>query len=104
MKATSGVKCGGALADNMMPWNEPLPNPWRIKANGKRVFTPPIEVYCDVSSGNQSKRWNKQNSFLFTLAGLDPKYAHLMYHIHFLATSNIAPPLEMLERIIDMLV
>ncbi|KAL1713292.1 hypothetical protein EV715DRAFT_267348 [Schizophyllum commune] len=99
-----GVKCGGALADNMMPWNEPLPNPWRIKANGKRVFTPPIEVYCDDTSGNQSKRWNKHNSFLFTLAGLDPKYAHLMYHIHFLATSNIAPPLEMLERIIDMLV
>ncbi|KAL1683704.1 hypothetical protein EV122DRAFT_200683 [Schizophyllum commune] len=95
-----GVKCGGALADNMMPWNEPLPNPWRIKANGKRVFTPPIEVYCDDTSGNQSKRWNKHNSFLFTLAGLDPKYAHLMYHIHFLATSNIAPPLEMLERIL----
>ncbi|KAI5899310.1 uncharacterized protein SCHCODRAFT_02482378 [Schizophyllum commune H4-8] len=95
-----GVKCGGALDHDIMPWTEPLPNPWRTKANGKRVFTPPIELYCDDTSGNQSKRWNKHNSFLFTLAGLDPKYAHLMYHIHFLATSNIAPPLEMLERIL----
>ena len=92
-----------ATQQRLLPWEEPLPNPWRLKAKGKRVFTPPIDLYCDDTSGNQSKRWNKHNSFLFTLAGLDPKYAHLMYHIHFLATSNIAPTLEMLERIVDML-
>ncbi|KAI4524760.1 hypothetical protein K525DRAFT_149713, partial [Schizophyllum commune Loenen D] len=88
----------------LQQWNEPLPNRWRIKADGKRVFTPPVWCYCDDTSGNKSKKWNKHNSFLMTLAGLEPRLAHLMYNIHFLATSNVAPPLEMLEKIVDMLV
>src|SRR5258708_23663536 len=31
----------------------------------------PLQIYCDGPSGNKSKKWNKLNSFLFTLAILD---------------------------------
>ncbi|THU88786.1 hypothetical protein K435DRAFT_635318, partial [Dendrothele bispora CBS 962.96] len=51
-------------------------NPWRTKAKGKRVLAFPIWLYCDDTSGNQSKKWNKHNSFLFTAAGLPRKYVH----------------------------
>lgn len=58
-------------------------------------------LYCDDTSGNRSKKWNKHNSFLFTAAGLPAEFVHKEYNIHFLCTSNIAPPLEMLDGIVD---
>ena len=58
-------------------------------------------MYCDDTSGNVSKKWNKHNSFLFVRGGLPREQVHLGYNIHFLSTSNIAPPLEMLEGIVD---
>ncbi|KAF9000376.1 hypothetical protein BDZ89DRAFT_1121660 [Hymenopellis radicata] len=79
------------------------PNPLRAIAAGRQVFSVPLWLYCDDTSGNVSKKWNKHNSLLITLAGLAPKYVHLIYNIHFLATSNIAPPLEMVEGFIEML-
>ncbi|KAG9084144.1 hypothetical protein FS749_005446 [Ceratobasidium sp. UAMH 11750] len=82
-----------------IPWMEPVENPWRAKANGKEVLSVPILGYCDDTSGNQSKKWNKHNSYLFVLAGLPQEAIHSPYHVHFLATSNIASPLEMLEAI-----
>ncbi|KAI5890875.1 uncharacterized protein SCHCODRAFT_02690755 [Schizophyllum commune H4-8] len=76
------------------------PHPLRVKARGKQIFSVPIWVYCDDMSGNTSKKWNKHNSILFTLAGLPPRLAHLLYNIHFLSTSNLAAPLEMFERLV----
>ncbi|KZS88916.1 hypothetical protein SISNIDRAFT_417595, partial [Sistotremastrum niveocremeum HHB9708] len=75
------------------------PNPWRIKANGRRVLAFMMWLYCDDTSGNQSKKWNEHNSFLFTAAGLPREEVHKQFNIHFLCTSNIAPPLEMLEGV-----
>ncbi|KAJ6563200.1 hypothetical protein B0H10DRAFT_1843918 [Mycena sp. CBHHK59/15] len=49
------------------------------------------------------QKWNKHNSFLFTAAGLPRQYVHRESNIHFLSTSNIAPPLEMLDGIVDQL-
>ncbi|KAJ6607826.1 hypothetical protein B0H10DRAFT_2166716 [Mycena sp. CBHHK59/15] len=63
----------------------------------------PIWLYCNDTSGNTSKKWNKHNSFLFTTAGLPRQYVHRESNIHFLSTSNIAPPLEMLDGIVDQL-
>ncbi|ESK81655.1 hypothetical protein Moror_3234 [Moniliophthora roreri MCA 2997] len=69
----------------LSPWNHPCSgNPWRAHAKGRRV-------------------WNKHNSFLFTLAGLSRKHSHKEYNVHFLCTSNIAGPLEMLDGIVDQL-
>ncbi|PSR74772.1 hypothetical protein PHLCEN_2v9569 [Hermanssonia centrifuga] len=87
-------------ASHIEPWSVPLPNPWRIKANGRRVLGLPLWCYCDDTSGNSSKKWNKHNSFLCVLGGLPREQVHLAYNIHFLATSNIAAPLEMLEGIV----
>ncbi|KAJ7688772.1 hypothetical protein B0H14DRAFT_3101119 [Mycena olivaceomarginata] len=72
-------------------------NSWRKKASGHRVLSFPVWLYCDDTSGNMSKKWNKHNSFLFTAAGLPRQHVHQESNIHFLSTSNIAPPLEMLD-------
>lgn len=76
-----------------------LSNPWRDKAAGRLVHSLPIWLYCDDTSGNVSKKWNKHNSVLFTLAGLPRDDIQLLSNIHFLSTSNLAPPLEMMEQI-----
>ncbi|KAG8695014.1 hypothetical protein FRC09_009442, partial [Ceratobasidium sp. 395] len=84
-------------------WSKPIENPWRQKANGRLVRSVPLWLYCNDTSGNMSKKWNKHNSFLFTLTGLPRAHAQLPYNIHFLATSNIASPLEMLSEISEEL-
>ncbi|KIK31485.1 hypothetical protein CY34DRAFT_103231 [Suillus luteus UH-Slu-Lm8-n1] len=63
----------------------------------------PLWLYCDDTSGNLLKKWNKHNSFLFTAAGLPRAAVHKEFNVHFLWTSNIAPPLEMLDGIVDQL-
>lgn len=78
-------------------------NRWRALAKGARVHSFPIWLYCDDTSGNSSKKWNKHNSFLFTAAGLPREEVQKEYNIHFLSTSNIAPPLEMLDGIVEQL-
>ncbi|KAF8187836.1 hypothetical protein K438DRAFT_1907474 [Mycena galopus ATCC 62051] len=78
-------------------------SPWRAKAEGHRVLVFPLWVYCDDTSGNVSKKWNEHNSFLMTPAGLPREEAQKEYNIHFLCTSNLARPLEMLDGIVDQL-
>ncbi|KAK7025377.1 hypothetical protein VNI00_016013 [Paramarasmius palmivorus] len=88
----------------LAPWDHPTSgNRWRAIANGKRVLSLPIWMYCDDTSGNLSKKWNKHNSFLFTLAGLSRKHAHKEYNVHFLSTSNVVTPMEMLDGIAEQL-
>ncbi|EPS96427.1 hypothetical protein FOMPIDRAFT_1088937, partial [Fomitopsis schrenkii] len=69
-------------------------NPWREKAQGKHVHSLPVWLYCDDTSGNASKKWNKHNSILL---------AQLLYNIHFVSMSNIASPLEMMESLVETL-
>lgn len=78
-------------------------NRWRIQGKGHRVLSYPIWLYCDDTSGNQSKKWNAHNSFLFTAAGLPLTETQREYNVHFLCTSNHAAPLEMLDAIVDQL-
>lgn len=88
------------------PWtftNPVIGNCWRALAKGHRTLVFPIWLYCDDTSGNLSKKWNEHNSFLFTPAGLPRTEAQKEYNIHFLSTSNLAPPLEMMDGIIQQL-
>jgi hypothetical protein len=78
-----------------------LGNRWRTLAKGHRALAFPIWMYCDDTSGNLSKKWNEHNSFLFTPAGLSRTESQKEFNIHFLSTSNIAPPLEMLDGIVE---
>ncbi|KAH9044117.1 hypothetical protein EDB83DRAFT_2507524 [Lactarius deliciosus] len=64
-------------------------NRWRVLAGGARVYSFPIWLYCDDVSGNQSKRWNKHYSFLFSAAGLPRTLFQHEYNVHFLCTSNM---------------
>ncbi|KAF7965797.1 hypothetical protein HWV62_41769 [Athelia sp. TMB] len=83
--------------------NPVIGNRWRALAKSHRALAFPIWMYCDDTSGNLSKKWNEHNSFLFTPAGLPRTEAQKEYNIHFLSTSNIAPPLEMMEGIVEQL-
>ncbi|KAJ3804621.1 hypothetical protein F5876DRAFT_82864 [Lentinula aff. lateritia] len=78
-------------------------NRWRALAQGHEVMNFAMWLYCDDTSGNVSKKWNKHNSFLFTAAGLPQKYGHQESNVYFLCTSNLAPPLEMLHGITTQL-
>ena len=78
-------------------------NRWRVIAGGARVYSFPIWLYCDDVSGNQSKRWNKHYSFLFSAAGLPHALFQHEYNVHFLCTSNLAAPLEMMDGIVSQL-
>lgn len=60
-------------------------------------------MYYDDTSGNLLKKWNEHNSYLFTPAGLPRSKAQKEYNIHFLSTSNLAPPLEQMDGVIDQL-
>ncbi|KAJ6631547.1 hypothetical protein B0H10DRAFT_1772594, partial [Mycena sp. CBHHK59/15] len=97
-----GIEIKGQL-DKWTKTNATVGNRWRQLSSGHRVVAFPIWLYCDDTSGNTSKKWNKHNSFLFTAAGLPRQYVHRESNIHFLSTSNIAPPLEMLDGIVDQL-
>ncbi|OSX60535.1 hypothetical protein POSPLADRAFT_1148718, partial [Postia placenta MAD-698-R-SB12] len=93
----SGITGPWTLTD---PW---IGNRWHAIAKGHRVVSFAMWMYCDNTSGNLSKKWNAHNSFLFTVAGLPRVEAQKEYNVHFLATSNLAPPLEMLDGIVEQL-
>lgn len=97
--------CPGVTFDGatIKPWLHVCPNPWRAKATGRRVIGVPLWIYCDDTSGNVSKKWNKHNSILITFAGLPREFVQMGYNIHFLSTSNLAPPLEQAEALVDRL-
>ncbi|KAH9820370.1 hypothetical protein DFH28DRAFT_924348 [Melampsora americana] len=79
----------------------PVVNSWRPHANGHMIKHVPIILYSNNTSGNVSKKWNKHMSVFFTLAGLPPKMTNEEFNIHFLATSNCASALELLDEVVD---
>ncbi|KAF4617992.1 hypothetical protein D9613_012967 [Agrocybe pediades] len=92
--------------DGLKPWKHTDPgvgNRWRSLSKGHRTLAVPLWLYCDDTSGNTSKKWNEHNSFLFSLAGLPRDEAAKEYNIHFLCTSNLAPPLEMMEGVVGQI-
>ncbi|EFP91328.2 uncharacterized protein PGTG_16982 [Puccinia graminis f. sp. tritici CRL 75-36-700-3] len=99
--------CSGKLneIDEQSQWNPKitLPNPWREKADGKILRNVPINLYCDDTSGNKSKKWNKHISYYFTLSGLPPQISNQQFNCHFLCTSNIVGPLELGEMVVKQL-
>lgn len=83
--------------------NPVIGNQWRALAKGHRAVSFAMWLYCDDTSGNLSKKWNAHNSFLFTAAGLPRVEVQKEYNVHFLSTSNLAPPLEMLDGVVEQL-
>lgn len=84
-------------------WRHTVRNSWRIDAAEQHVYGLPIWLYCDDTSGNVSKKWNKHNSILFVLGGLPHRCTTQLHNVHFLSTSNIASLLEMMEQVKEVL-
>lgn len=82
-------------------WQHLTINHWHLWAKGKHVISLLWWLYCDDTSGNRSKKWNEHNSFLASLAGLPREKMQQEYNVHFLCTSNIAQPLEMMDGVVD---
>lgn len=78
-----------------------MPNNNRIIAKGKRVFSVPITLFADDTSGNQSKKYNKHEAIYFTLSGLPTSIMQKEYNIHFVSASNVCSSLHMLDGIVD---
>ncbi|KAH9003025.1 hypothetical protein EDB86DRAFT_3063037 [Lactarius hatsudake] len=83
------AKCifGSVLEPNgsIFQWTQTDPkvgNRWRVLAGGARVYSFPIWLYS---------------------AGLPRTLFQHKYNVHFLCTSNLAPPLEMLDGIVSQL-
>ncbi|KAG0142858.1 hypothetical protein CROQUDRAFT_16874, partial [Cronartium quercuum f. sp. fusiforme G11] len=81
----------------------PVPSPWHTQANGLMKKYVPLNLYSDDTSGNVSKKWNKQILFIGTLAGLPLELANQDSYLHFLATSNTASALELAVGLVDAL-
>ncbi|KAI8458796.1 hypothetical protein BY996DRAFT_6430113 [Phakopsora pachyrhizi] len=80
-----------------------LPNPWRIKAEGKMIRHVPLSFYADDTSGNISKQWNKHISIFMSLAGVPPKLSNQEFNKLFVTTSNIASALELAAPVFEEL-
>ncbi|CAH7669173.1 hypothetical protein PPACK8108_LOCUS3748, partial [Phakopsora pachyrhizi] len=80
-----------------------LPNPWRVKAQGKIIRHVPLNIYSDDTSGNLSKQWNKHISIYMSLSGLPPHFSNEEYNTMFVATSNIASALELCTPVVQEL-
>ncbi|KAI8459667.1 hypothetical protein BY996DRAFT_6429889 [Phakopsora pachyrhizi] len=80
-----------------------LPNPWRLKAQGRMIRHVPLRIYSDDTSGNLSKKWNKYISIFMSLAGLPPHILNQEYNTLFVATSNIATALELAAPVVEEL-
>ena len=63
----------------------------------------PLVVFCDDTSGNKSKVWNKFESFCVLLAGLPLEQNTKHQNIHFVCTSNKVPVMEMANPFVDEL-
>jgi hypothetical protein len=65
LKTTQGsmLEPNGAIV--RWTWTNPdIGNRWRAIADGARVYSFPIWLYCDDVSGNQSKKWNTVDSHI----------------------------------------
>ncbi|KAI8451252.1 hypothetical protein BY996DRAFT_6432204 [Phakopsora pachyrhizi] len=80
-----------------------LPNPWRLKAQGRMIRHVPLSIYSDDTSGNLSKQWNKHISIFMSLVGLTPHISNQEYNTLFVATSNIATALELAAPVVEEL-
>ncbi|EFP81051.1 uncharacterized protein PGTG_07303 [Puccinia graminis f. sp. tritici CRL 75-36-700-3] len=106
IKLKNGLKLSECCGNNLIIENSSeisLPNPWRKKSAGKILRNVPITLYCDDTSGNKSKKWNKHISYYFTLSGLPPKISNQQFNCHFLCTSNIVGALELGEMVVEQL-
>ena len=76
-----------------------MPNPLRETAGDHLVYSVPIIVFIDDVSGNKSKQWNKHFSCYMSNGALPREKLDQEFHVHFVATSPNASPLEIMQGV-----
>ncbi|XP_070552409.1 uncharacterized protein [Ptychodera flava] len=67
------------------------------------VYTLPFNLFADDTSGNKSKQWNSYHVLSIQLSGLPVQEKDKLKNIHFISTSNIVQPNDLLRPIINEL-
>lgn len=80
-----------------------MPNPDRARAEGLEWECPPIVVFIDDVSGNNSRQWNVHYSCYMSNGGLPRTSVEQHRHVHFVATSPHASPMEIMKAVCDEL-
>ncbi|KZT60627.1 hypothetical protein CALCODRAFT_531479 [Calocera cornea HHB12733] len=80
-----------------------MPNRWRIRACGRKVYSLPIMVWADDVSGNVSKQWNKHILMCMSNLAMPRQSLERESNIHFVGTSTFASPVEMMEGLVRMI-
>ena len=70
------------------------------KAKGLPVFTVPITLYSDDTSGNRSKKWNKFDVWVFLLAGFPRTENARMKNLRLMSASSHVCAKNMAEAIV----
>ncbi|ORY28250.1 hypothetical protein BCR33DRAFT_843898, partial [Rhizoclosmatium globosum] len=89
----SQIQFEGA-ADRKLKTSLTTGSQFRHIGQGLRVVNVPITLFNDDTSGNSSKKWNKFESWSFTLAGLPFKESQLQENINFICTSKYVSAVE----------
>ncbi|KAI9359672.1 hypothetical protein DFJ73DRAFT_621847 [Zopfochytrium polystomum] len=87
------------MAGTLQPREPVQRNSLRERAEGECVLMTPLTVSEDDMSGNESKKWNKYESWNFQFARLPQQLRDLHENIHFIMTSKTASGIESAEAI-----
>ena len=78
-----------------------MPNPLRVKAQGRMVFTVPLIIFMDDVSGNISKQWNKHFVVYMSNALLPREMLDKQACVRFVSSSPHASPMELMGGLRD---
>ncbi|KAG9089001.1 hypothetical protein FRC06_001747, partial [Ceratobasidium sp. 370] len=88
-----------AFDDVSADFRAKMPHRLRSLAGSRLVYSVPLIIFMDDTSGNVSKQWNKHWSCYLSNAALPREVLQSEYYVRFASTSTHASPLELMQGI-----